>query len=165
MTAYKYMQITGLKIFLAVVVLAVLAAIGGGLYLIGSPGKARDLNFDRQRLSHLQQIANQLDNYASINKRMPESLEELKKSRNAFVDSIGDPETQAPYEFAKFTGTTYELCATFTYNSEDAKDGPRHYSPYGYGESDFWNHEAGRKCYQLSTNRTDERYPKSKTTF
>ena len=64
----------GLKIFVSVVVLVVLAAVVYGFILVGSPASQRVLRFDERRVSDLQSISFALDSYWLRNEQLPEYL-------------------------------------------------------------------------------------------
>jgi hypothetical protein len=110
--------------------IAVLFGIGIGFYMLGSPGRQREIEADRRRVEALQAIANGI--HARSDTPLPDTLQ-LSNLRR-------DPVTQAPYEYQKLDENRYLLCATFsTDNRADASQ------PY----QQFWLHAAGRQCYNL----------------
>jgi len=128
----------GLKIFVSVVVLAVLVAVVYGFILVGSPGSQRVLRFDEQRVSDLQNISFAIDAYWVRNEQLPENLEALQGQR-FFVRSIQDPETEELYEYRVLSQVTYELCAVFA-----AESSP---SPKPSFSDQPWEHGIGRMCF------------------
>jgi hypothetical protein len=129
-------------LFIWLVSAVVLAAVVYGIFLSGSPGKQRALQFDQRRTSDLQQISFALDSYWQRNGDLPESLDALQDSRYYFVESIADPKTAAFYEYLLVGEREYELCAVFELSSKENWMAP-HFS------SRVWEHGAGRTCFQL----------------
>ncbi len=154
----------GLKLFAALVILLIAAAVIGGLYLSGSPSTERGRQFDNQRLNSLQQIANAVDNYYYDNNQLPADLGMLMAAKDQMVylsGSLNDPQTKEPYEYSQLGGSRYELCAVFDLTSQtDSQGGPGTEPvamPAGpvakLGTVRSWEHAAGRVCFQL--NATD----------
>lgn len=124
-----------------------LVAIGIGLYMSGSPTKARAQKYDQQRVNDLQQITYALDQYWTRTSNLPQRLEELVASPEPYyLSSIRDPRTHTPYEFRAVTGSgNYELCATFETDSTQPSS-PSLARPM---EPLFWQHSAGRTCFPV----------------
>jgi hypothetical protein len=122
------------KVTIVIAVLVVLGALGGGFYLIGPPAEERARRLDSRRESDLQRLRLAADLYWTRNRRLPATLDELAKEAgtNAFSR---DPESGASYEYGVKGAETYELCATFTRESE--------------ARGDFWSHGAGRHCFEI----------------
>ena len=134
----------GLKIFVSVVVLAVLAAVVYGFILVGSPASQRVLRFDERRVSDLQSISFALDSYWVRNEQLPENLEALQDQRY-FVRSIQDPETEEPYEYRVLSAVTYELCAVFLAESS--------LLPKPSFSEQPWEHGMGRTCFEREVQK------------
>ena len=111
--------------------IAVLFGIGMGFYMLGSPGRQREIEADRRRVEALQVIANGI--HARPDTPLPDTLQYPNVRR--------DPVTQTPYEYHKVDENRYQLCATFT--SDNRSDTTQ--QPY----QQFWLHTAGRHCYNL----------------
>jgi hypothetical protein len=127
-------------VFTAAVIVVVVAAVAGGLFLIGSPAQERVRRIDSQRVSDLSAMAGAVDLYWTRHTRLPASLEELAAEPGAYVKRV-DPVTQRPYEYRACDGNTYELCASFDRESTG--------QPGNYYYRDFWAHGAGRQCFKL----------------
>jgi hypothetical protein len=110
--------------------IAVLFGIATGFYMLGSPGRQREIEADLRRVEALQAIANGI--HARPDAPLPDALHDPNLRR--------DPLTQAPYEYRKLDENRYELCATFS--SDNRRDASQPYQQ-------FWLHEAGRHCYSL----------------
>ena len=136
-------NLSGQRIFLGLVTLAVVLVVGYGIYVVGSPAGQRLLKFDARRASDLQIISSNLDHYWELNGELPEALEDLQGPRY-YVRSIQDPATQQPYEYRVIDGNQYQLCAVFdTDSSQREQRVPRPYS------AKVWDHGTGRACFDL----------------
>ncbi len=145
----------GFHLFAGVVIAAVIAVVVSGLLLAGSPAEERAHRIDMGRISSLQSIAAAIDRYYDLNNALPADLEALTKARETYyIEGITDPETGLPYEYVVRGTNVYDLCASFTTNSFDQS--PTHIEPYERWESRFWEHEAGRTCFNI----TAQSFPK-----
>jgi len=114
-----------------------------GLILVGTPAQQRLLQFDERRVSDLQQITFAIDAYWDRNKKLPESLEDLRDPRY-YLQSIADPKTGDPYEYHALSETGYELCAAFEVDSSQIQEEfPKPFS------AELWDHGVGRTCFPL----------------
>jgi hypothetical protein len=123
------------KVVIAVAVLLVLGALGGGFYLIGPPSEERARRLDARREMDLQRLRLAADLYWTRNSRLPMSLDELAKEAGTDIYAR-DPETGQPYTYVVKGSDSYELCAEFTRESE--------------GRGEFWSHGVGRRCYTIT---------------
>lgn len=121
----------------SVAVVALVAATGAGLVMIGSPSEARLRRMDTRRISDLQEIQSAADVYFERHKRLPVSLAELS-GEPGMTFAIHDPAALA-YEYRVTGNRTYEVCATF--ERESSRTGR-------YGET-FWSHREGRQCFRI----------------
>jgi len=148
------------KYFARGTVAAVLVAIVSGFFIVGSPANQREIRFDDQRVSDLQNLQGQIINHWMQKEKIPATLDELKDSISGFVPPM-DPVTKLPYEYNVVSALNFKLCATFTQPSIDKKfgkqegretyyDKPIAVQPgYYYGNTDSnWTHEAGRHCFE-----------------
>ncbi len=141
-TASAYGGKTVVRVMLAVIVVAVVGSIVYALFLLGSPGQQRDIRLDQERIGHLSNIANNIDTYWELNQELPLTLAELSGPRY-YVDHIHDPETGEPYEYRILEGPSYELCAFFMTETDDASAQDRSFSRRA------WDHGSGRTCFAL----------------
>jgi len=147
----------GLKIFVGIVVAAVVTVTVIGLWISGSPAQERARRIDAQRVRDLQSISYAVDAYWNSNdKNLPGTLTDLQNTRDYSVPSIVDPVTGAEYEYRQVTASgNYELCATFeTDSAQDATTPGYRGSEFG----PFWDHAVGRTCYQLEVHDNDVRF-------
>jgi len=125
-----------------------------GFIVGGSPSEQRQRGFDNQRSEDLRDIANCVERYAKEFRRLPSTLDDLRRSSNyAYCADQVDPETRAEYEYriitpARISGIVqegeFELCATFLLASEDAMTVKR--SGYYNQNGKWYEHEAGKSC-------------------
>ena len=130
------------RALLAVVVAVVVGCIAYALALTGSPGEQRDIRLDEERVSHLSNIADNIDLYWELNGELPSDLADMSGPRY-FLHRIHDPERGGRYEYTVIEDNRYELCAVF---SSDTADQPERDRPFS---ERAWAHGAGRTCFQL----------------
>ncbi len=116
------------NLLIAIASLIVLASIVTGFFTAGSPAKQRAREFDNRRVSDLQSIKYQVENYADRKKALPTKLSDIA---TAGYVNIKDPETKAEYEYVVTGASTYKLCAVFSTDSVDS----------------YWPHTEGKVCY------------------
>jgi hypothetical protein len=126
------------------VIAAVLAVMIAALYVIGSPAAERRRRLDDRRIDDLERIAAAVDERWRQTGQLPASVDELSRERTFTLPS--DPVTGGRYDYRVLGGSSYELCAGFQENSRDDRDRSRGHTP-------FWNHGAGRHCYQLEARQ------------
>lgn len=132
------------KIFLGAVICSVVAAVIYGMILVGSPAEQRQLQFDQQRTSDLQQIVSAIQMYWDQQKKLPQGFDDLKQQQFAYIQSVQDPETQIPYEYRITGEKTYELCAVFATDSSLYEAKTKTPTPFS---AEQWNHVKGRTCF------------------
>lgn len=131
----------------AVIVLAIIAS----LFVVGSPSKQRDVRLDQDRVSDLQTIQSSLIDYWRDKEALPESLVALEDDIIGYRNPV-DPESGETYEYTMTGELTFQLCATFTTQS-DFSDKETYATPmmydFGYmgGNFNIWSHEMGRGCF------------------
>ncbi len=76
----------------------VLAAVVGGVLLMGSPSEQRQRQLDRRRVDDLQKIAAAIDVYRTRQQRLPASLDDLGQAPGR-GPSFRDPATGLAYEY------------------------------------------------------------------
>jgi hypothetical protein len=129
------------QIFLGGVSLAVIAAVGIGLYLNGAPWELRLHRLDEQKVQDLRNLATAVDNYHERNGDLPANLDALDGSDLWMILRKEDPETNTPYDYEVADARSYDLCAVF----HRAGDGAQ----YDIALPDFWKHPAGEHCFRF----------------
>ena len=130
-----------LRVLVAASVIVVLGCVVYALVLVGSPGKQRDIRLDRERVSHLSNIADNIDVYWELNEELPTDLEQMSGPRY-FLSRIHDPERGGRYDYRAIESNEYELCAVFSRDSNEQGQQPR------FSER-VWGHGMGRVCFRL----------------
>jgi hypothetical protein len=157
---------TGMRTLIIALVIVVIATIGGGFAVMGSPMKMRQYRFDSQRVSDLQNLQYQILNYWQTKQKLPASLDELRDPLSGNVVPT-DPATGKGYEYQTTGNLNFKLCADFNLTSDDVKG-----TPYSYGggitrpmmdygpvgpEQENWQHQAGKACFDRTID--PDRYP------
>lgn len=133
------MRASGTTVLVVAIVGVVIAAVVGGLSLIGSPNQERARRVDMRRVADLRGIAAAMDRYWTRHGSLPQSLDALERERGFSIEST-DPETGQPYEYRPGSQGAYSLCAQFAESSTQAQQ---------TRPEKFWSHGAGRQCFDL----------------
>ena len=116
-------------------------------FLSGSPIKERQIRFDEQRESDLQNISDQVTAYWQDKDHLPDRLDDIKNAQLGDYIPL-DPQTGNAYEYQKTGDESYSLCAVFSLNSRDENNADI---------SDDWQHEKGLTCFDRTID--PQRYP------
>ena len=143
---------TSRKVWLAVSMVVILASVIWGFVVLGSPLTQQLIKHDQQKVSDLQNIKYEVENYYQTKGGLPGSLSDLS-TINYSVTPV-DAQSGQPYEYI-FGGqgaNAYQLCATFNTNSNEQKGGAN--PPLNYNGSQ-WTHPAGHYCFNqtISTSQ------------
>jgi len=133
---------SGGKTMVAIATTVVVSSIIAGVILVGSPAQGRLERLDASRIEDLKGIMVEMDSFWIRNERLPTSLEELAEDPRVQVNTV-DPGSAEPYEYHPLDEGTYELCASF--DGESPVPGRRR-------PANYWSHEAGRQCFELSVD-------------
>ena len=130
------------RVLFPAVVIMVVGCIAYALFLMGSPGQQRDIRLDQNRVSHLSNIADNVDLYWELNEELPAELA-LMSGPRYFINRLHDPESGLPYEYRVLEGARYELCAVFSTDTAELSRQDRPFSERA------WDHREGRTCFSL----------------
>jgi hypothetical protein len=119
---------------LVVATLVALAAIGVGVWMMGTPSEQAALRTDERRISELREIESAVSVYYQRNAQLPESLPALAEALGTALVTR-DPESGTPYEYQPGTGKSFSLCASFARPSESV------------GRDGSFTHAAGHQCF------------------
>jgi len=111
--------------------LGVLCAVlvGVSFYIGGTPISQRAINLDETRLNDFQEIKYQIDNYYRDSQSLPKTLDDLEGRVN---NNSTDPETKQKYSYSIVSNIEYQLCTTFSTDSNETEnDGYRYYALEG----------------------------------
>ena len=126
------------KIWTVSVSVLILLAIVLGFGVIGSPKTQRLLKYDNEKINELSNMQWMVINYWQENGMLPEMLP------NPPIDR----QTNEPFEYRKTGNMTFEICAEFNLPNEMQNDNPVIYRDKFMGQSENWNHPAGRHCFE-----------------
>lgn len=145
----------------AVAVLLV-ATIGAGFLIMGSPAHVRLLRFDDQKVSDLQNIQWQIINYYQTKEKLPATLAETYDPISGSVIPT-DPQGGV-YKYEVKGKLTFELCATFNADGGDQNNyaRPALVNEVSVGDvmNQPWYHGSGETCFTRTID--PERYPQFK---
>jgi hypothetical protein len=125
---------------------AVVAAVAGGVWVMGSPFEQRLRRLDAQRVDDLASIADAVEVYWKRHERLPASLGDLA-GESGIRFASADPEGGTPYEYRPGEQDAYSVCATFARDSDAGAGRTRRLARSGE-----WNHTAGRQCFERRAN-------------
>jgi len=113
-----------------------------GLWLAGSPARARRQALDQRREQALLQISQLVESHYRTFRSLPGTLDDLMRigPRPGLV--LTDPVTRERYDYRAVDSLRYELCASF--------DAPDSVAPYGGVADPFWRHVAGHACFTFT---------------
>ncbi|MFZ5425304.1 MAG: hypothetical protein ACOZAO_05920 [Patescibacteria group bacterium] len=142
-----------LKHYAAVVVLMVITALlVGGTYIFGdSPNVKRGKELDNIRENDLNSLKFFIENYTAEHKALPKTLEEIKVTNS----TKSDPETNVLYEYKVLDATNYELCANFTFSTQDSENQNNYRGAYTVP----YLHDQGYQCFQFRVTTHLEEAP------
>lgn len=143
----------------ALVSLAVVAAIVGGFFVVGSPMDQRFFRIDQQRVNDLQSIQWQVVNYWQQKEKLPATLADLEDPISGFIVPR-DRETKDAYGYVAKGPLTFEVCANFSakgvgMGSRTVAE-PAGLSPAGI-EGGNWSHDIGETCFSRTID--PDRFP------
>ncbi|KKW15702.1 MAG: hypothetical protein UY54_C0005G0001 [Parcubacteria group bacterium GW2011_GWA2_50_10b] len=142
-------------------VVIVVGSILIGFSVLGSPAKQRQLRYDNQRVTDLQNIQWQIINYWQQKGILPNTLAETQDSISGFKVPM-DPKTKTSYQYRLTGPTSFELCATFDQPTLASRSSAPYQLSYPMGKiGENWEHEAGRQCFERTID--PELYPPTKS--
>ena len=136
------MKLSPGSVLLGAAVLAVITAVGTGLFVLGSPMEERARRADDRRVADLQGIVAATDLYWTRHSQLPASLDALTAEPGVTI-STGDPASSEVYGYQPLDSAHYALCASFERESGEIARDP---------QTDLWAHGPGRQCFQLEAD-------------
>jgi 4-amino-4-deoxy-L-arabinose transferase-like glycosyltransferase len=136
------------KVWVAISAVVIIVSIIWGFVVLGSPWTQQQIKYDEQRVSDLQNINYQVQNYYQTNGSLPNTISDLSGVNYSTIPV--DPQTGKPYEYVLGGQSTksYQLCATFNKDSKNTSSvlpvGVS--SPYVY-DGGPWFHTVGHFCF------------------
>jgi len=132
-----------MKFFKYGVISVVSVAVLASFFVVGSPSEQKNRRLDDRRVSDLQYIQSEIVSFWQGKDRLPDELSELEDDLRGVVVPT-DPETGEGYVYNILGDESFELCATFSTDSE-GRTSEAFYYPYGSGN---WDHGTGRVCFE-----------------
>jgi len=132
----------------------VIATLIAGFMHTETPTQVREQSLDVKQISDLSMIQSQIETYYQTNAMLPETLSDAY----AGLESPTAPEERAAYEYRIIDTTTFELCATFAYETSKTEQMQYAQPMYTVGEGAFiknptnWNHGVGHVCFKRLMN-------------
>ena len=120
-------------------VITVIAAVGVGLFILGSPMDERARRVDNRRVEDLQGIVDATDLYWTRHSRLPVSLDELTSEPGVRIKTT-DPANSEMYGYQAVDSIHYQLCANFEQVSGETSSN---------SERNLWAHSPGPQCFQF----------------
>jgi len=129
------------KVWMLVALVFVVASVVWGFAVIGSPRTQQLIKYDQQKISDLQNINSEVQNYYQTKNILPLNLADLlNDDQNYFVLPM-DEQTKQAYGYGKIGDFSYQLCAYF--NKASPPDGAEIVTSIYTS----WNHAAGEYCF------------------
>lgn len=131
-----------------------LLAIVAGFFIVGTPGEARLLRYDEQKVADLQTLQYHIINYYQQKQELPATLEDTLDPLSSYMPNMIDPQTNAPYVYEVTGELSFSLCATFNLETKDYSGQGAYpardiaYPSVGGEANSTWKHEAGEVCFE-----------------
>ncbi len=119
-----------------------IATLGVGFALAGTPGHQRAVRFDEQRVYNLSNIEMEITNYWREKGALPTQLSDLQRDLYYFQVPV-DPETNEAYAYEVTGDFTFKLCADFSAESQKIPAN----SDLSLPSTEPWTHSAGTTCF------------------
>lgn len=114
------------------------------LWIAGNPFKQRLVRLDKQRVSDLRSLHEAINRFHKKEKRLPDTLSELKTCPDSYVEQTTDVVTKTPYVYKQLGNVSYRLGAVFDLPTPNDHDkGIR-------GKDGFYRHKAGLQTFDFN---------------
>jgi hypothetical protein len=145
-----------------------LAAVIAGFFIVGGPGRARDLKLDARRLEALTQTAAALGCYRRGIGPLPESITDARAAFDragsaarladgcAGAEWVDDPVTGTPFEIERAGVDGARLCADFLRPAVKNEALQTYWLVPGLIDTGVPRPDAGRFCYPVNLAATPE---------
>ena len=114
------------------------------LWIAGNPFNQRLVRLDRQRVYDLRSLQGAISRFHKKEKRLPDSLSELKNSPDSYIERTADAITKKTYLYKQIDKTTYRLGAVFDLATPAADDSNAR------SRDGFYQHDAGLQTFDLN---------------
>jgi hypothetical protein len=129
--------------FAAVATGAVVAGLIAGFWVLGTPGRQRQISADRQRIEDLQAVADIL--HQQYQQSLVQEEDYTLPDTLTASENRTDPVLNQPYPYQRLSDQTYQLCADFATDS----------STYAFvnrppsANAERWQHPEGTHCFEF----------------
>jgi hypothetical protein len=121
--------------------------------VIGSPQQARFARFDNERISDLNELVYEINNFYATEDELPTALNDLPLLLHYSRDEMTiDPVTREEYVYEIVDEDSYKLCVIF---DTDTKDPEKPRDGADGWHSDEWNHPMGEHCFERDVEDTE----------
>ena len=151
---------TSKKVWLSISIIIILFSIIWGFSVLGSPRTQQLIKYDEHKVSDLQNLNMQVQDYYQRFHSLPSSFRDLLKLNYGGI-SIIDTQIKKPYEYNIVDNLSYEVCAIFN-KSSNLDSNQTTYVQYGnlsVRGSISWTHPSGRYCFSEKATVTTAPIP------
>ncbi len=133
------------RIYFFASLILVIAAFVAAWFFVEAPKEARNRRLDQIVVNNIYSLESAVNTYYEKNKKLPESIEELKANKNYFLDvnTLIDPATKEAIVYNKLNDKGFEFCATFRTDSNTDSKGRTIAITY---PGDNKSHRTGYQC-------------------
>ena len=139
------MKLSSGSVLFGASVITVIAAVGVGLSILGSPMEERARRVDNRRVEDLQGIVGATDLYWTRHSRLPVSLDELTAEPGVRIKTA-DPANSETYGYQAVDSTHYEVCASFEQESGETSSN---------SARNLWAHDSGLHCFTVEAEEIE----------
>jgi Domain of unknown function (DUF5671) len=146
------------KIWALVSLIIIIASIVWGFVVLGSPWTRRQINYDMEKITALQNISSSVQGYYNNEGKLPQTVSDIT-SFNGASDYLNftDEQTGKQYEYIKTGDTTFSVCADFNKKSTQ-ENLTQSYVPVTIN---LTIHPAGHYCFKEVVSKTGDAYPQT----
>ena len=147
------------KIWALVSLIIIIASIVWGFVVLGSPWTRRQINYDMEKITALQNISSSVQGYYNNEGKLPQTVSDIISFSGASdYLNFTDGQTGKKYEYIKIGNTTFSVCADF--NKKSTQENLT--QPYDVpGIVNLTTHPAGHYCFNEVVSKTGDAYPKA----
>lgn len=131
--------------------LVVIIVFVASWFFVQSPQETRKAKIDSEITNDFYQINSAINDYYTLNKKIPENLDLLLAENSGYrlsQETIENPSSKEKYEYEAVADDEYKICADFlTSNLEE---------DFGMYYSNDYKHDVGRECFSLKLSDLNE---------
>jgi Domain of unknown function (DUF5671) len=144
------------KIWFGVSFVIILGSIIWGFSVLGSPWTRRQINYDMEKITALENISSSVQGYYNDEGKLPQTVSDIMSFSDASdYLNFTDYQTGKQYEYIKTGDTTFSVCADFNKKSTQ-ENLTQLYVP---GTVNLTTYPAGHYCFKEVVSETGDAYP------